>query len=474
MIKFKGLVFSSVSSLSHQSRTELRRFSFGFQFSSTNFANELNEIIDIDAPKKPKGRLLIIPTPIGNLQDLSIRQYEYLLEADVIACEDTRVTGKLFKMLKDGRIRDRFYSDFDIQLPDIADQETNDETLKEEEEIFDKATRKARKAAAKKLDDLDSLSFLGKEDNDDEIDPQGLYGISNEGILYLKQSIAQNRKKKGRGLLISYYQHNEEQRITKLINLMRYGICVGLVSDAGTPTVSDPGYRLVDKCIKEDISVDALPGPNAISVALSLSGFPSDRYLFEGYSSKTSSLKVEKLERIKGMELTAVMFESNARIMKTLLTIEKIFGEKQQVFVAFELTKLHQNTIRSPVREVFERLRTTEDISRIKGEITIVIPPYLPNYNLDLLEKAKESEEASPEKKELLEEENKIYQIKSKELIALLDDKLQASSDKGLSNLVADILNISKGKAMNLVKEYRHEHKKTIGQKVFKILNESK
>ena len=127
---------------------------------------------------------------------------------------------------------------------------------------------------------------------------------------------------------------------------MRYGLSVALVSDAGTPTISDPGYRLVSVCRKEDITVDAIPGPNAISLALSMSGLPSDRYIFEGYFSKTSSLKADKLERIKSMELTAVVFESNARLMKTLLTIEKVFGEKHIIFIAFELTKLHEFTLK--------------------------------------------------------------------------------------------------------------------------------
>lgn len=439
-------------------------------FSSSNFMSEINDVIDIDSPRKPKGRLLVIPTPIGNLQDISIRQYEYLLQADIIACEDTRVTGKLFKMLKDKRIKERFYSHFDIVMSDIKDIEVHEPELQKEEDDFDRITNKLGSKAQRKLKKLDSLSFLNEEEQS-KIDPEGLYGVDDEMIIFLREKIAETREKKGRGLLISYFQHNEEQRIEKLIKLMRYGLSVALVSDAGTPTISDPGYRLVDNCRKEDIFVDAIPGPNAVSLALSLSGFPSDRYIFEGYISKTSSLKVEKLERIKELELTTVVFESNARLMKTLLTIEKVFGEQHNIFIAFELTKMHEYTIRGAVRDLFEKMSSIEEVKNLKGEITIVIAPYLPNFNVTLREQMKEMEKGN-EAVARREEASKLYSIKSQELVSLLNKKLESSSDKGLASLVADILNISKNKAMGLVKDHRYADSTTMQKKVIRTFKE--
>ena len=438
-------------------------------FSSVSFMDDVNAIVDLDSPNKPKGRLLIVPTPIGNLMDISIRQYEYLLNADIIACEDTRVTGKLFTMLKEKRIRDRFYRDFEVELNELKDVTLHDQELREEEEEFDRLTD-SQKKAKKKLNQLDSLRFLNNDYNDDTYS-EGLYGIDDESIILLRQKIAELKEKKGRGLLISYFQHNEERRIEKLISLMRYGLRIALVSDAGTPTISDPGYKLVDNCIKEDIYVDSLPGPNAISMALSLSGYPSDRYIFEGYSSKVPSLKVEKLERIKSLELTAVLFESNARLMKSLLTIEKVFGEHHEIFVAFELTKLHQYTIRGPVRELFEKMADIEETKNIKGEITIVVAPYLARYNVSLREQLKEVQIGS-EKQQAADEEKRVYPLKSKDLVALLDNKLEASSDKAVANLVADILNISKSKASNMVKQHRHGASKTAQKRMLRYLGE--
>ncbi len=102
--------------------------------------------------------------------------------------------------------------------------------------------------------------------------------MEDEYIKFLRLKISQTKAQKGRGVLISYHKYNEDQRIEKLIKIMKYGLKISLTSDAGTPTISDPGYKLINRCIKEHIPIEALPGPSAVITALSASGFPSDRY----------------------------------------------------------------------------------------------------------------------------------------------------------------------------------------------------
>ena len=129
-------------------------------------------------------------------------------------------------------------------------------------------------------------------------------------------------------MLISYYKDNETLRIPKLIKSMKYGLKVGLVSDAGTPTISDPGYKLISECLNQGIHVESLPGPSSITLGLSLSGFPSDRFSFDGYLSKTQKEREEKLKSIKESNVTTVIFESANRLEKSLLSMEKVCIKK--------------------------------------------------------------------------------------------------------------------------------------------------
>ena len=112
------------------------------------------------------------------------------------------------------------------------------------------------------------------------------YGLEDEFITFLKIKIKHTKQRKGRGVMVSYHAFNEDLRLSRLCKLMHYGLTIGLVSDAGTPSISDPGDKLVSACLKENIEIEALPGSSAVITALSGSGFPAGRFFFEGFLPK--------------------------------------------------------------------------------------------------------------------------------------------------------------------------------------------
>ena len=133
---------------------------------------------------------------------------------------------------------------------------------------------------------------------------------------------------------------------------MKMGFRVALVSDAGTPTISDPGYKFLKEARKQGLSVEALPGPCAATTALSACGFPSERFQFFGYLSKTDSEREDALLEIARSGATTVIYESPNRLLKTLASIEEVFGPKHEVFIGVELTKLHERHFRDQVSRV--------------------------------------------------------------------------------------------------------------------------
>jgi len=227
-----------------------------------------------------RGILYIVATPIGNLQDITLRAIQILENVDIIACEDTRKTGFLLQKLK---------------IPKKA-------------------------------------------------------------------------------MLVSYYEENELKRIPEIINYLKNGKNVALVSNAGTPTVSDPGFKLVRECVFQDIKVIPIPGPSAILTALVASGFPTDKFLFLGYLPRKDLKRKKLLENIKKLNFscTLILFESPKRVIKLLGEIESIFGNVN-IVLAKELTKIFEEFFRGKVREfikIFEK-------SPPRGEITVLfnIPP---------------------------------------------------------------------------------------------------
>lgn len=219
------------------------------------------------------GKLFVVSTPIGNLEDITLRAVNVLKDCDVIACEDTRNTKKLL-------------------------------------------TR---------------------------------YGVETP--------------------LTSYHEHNEVEKSPRLLERLKDGKDVALVSDAGTPSVSDPGWRLVNLSIENNIKVVPIPGPSAVLSALVVSGLPTDSFLFLGFFPKTVGKKKELLKDVKSYPYTMVFYESTRRLSRTLSLMLEILGDRN-ICVAREMTKLYEEVIRGSVSEVISILSKKESI---KGEVTIVL-----------------------------------------------------------------------------------------------------
>ncbi|MGB0888367.1 MAG: 16S rRNA (cytidine(1402)-2'-O)-methyltransferase, partial [Vicingaceae bacterium] len=217
-------------------------------------------------------KLYIIPTPIGNLEDITLRSLRILKEVDVILAEDTRTSSKLLKH----------------------------------------------------------------------------YEI--------------NKK------LVAHHQHNEHKSLERIIDSIKAGETMALVSDAGTPAISDPGFLLARECIKNDIEVECLPGATAFVPALVNSGFPCDKFIFEGFLPHKKGRQT-RLKLLAEETRTVIFYESTHRLLKTLNQFLEYFGENRQVSVSRELTKMHEETIRGTVTEVIEYYNNNVT----KGEIVIVV-----------------------------------------------------------------------------------------------------
>jgi 16S rRNA (cytidine1402-2'-O)-methyltransferase len=214
------------------------------------------------------GRLVVCPTPIGNLEDITLRVLAALREADLIACEDTRRTRVLLER----------------------------------------------------------------------------YGV--------------------KASLVSYHEHNERSRAGELVGRMRDGAVVALVSDAGTPLVSDPGFVLVQACVAAGLAVEVLPGPSAAIAALVASALPADRWRFVGFLPRKRS----ELERLLVAPETLVAFESPRRVGSSLAVLAAV-DPGRSVAVCRELTKLHEEVVRGSAAELAERYAS----KTLRGEVAVVI-----------------------------------------------------------------------------------------------------
>ena len=219
------------------------------------------------------GMLYLVPTPIGNLGDISLRCRETLESADFIAAEDTRVTMKL-------------------------------------------------------------LNHLG-----------------------IKKS------------LVSYYEHNKAQRGDALLQRILSGENCALVSDAGSPAISDPGEDLVRACAEAGIVVTAIPGPCAVITALSISGLPTGRFCFEGFLSTTKKVRREHLESLRQESRTMIFYEAPHKLVNTLEDLAEFFGPDRKISLCRELTKLHEEVVRTTLGEALDRYRETPP----KGEFVLVV-----------------------------------------------------------------------------------------------------
>ena len=217
-------------------------------------------------------KLYIVPTPIGNLQDITYRAVDTLSNVDLILAEDTRVSQKLLKH----------------------------------------------------------------------------YNIKTK--------------------MVSYHMHNEHKITKDVIENLNKGVAIALISDAGTPGISDPGFLLIRSCIENNIQVECLPGATAFVPALVQSGIPTNRFLFEGFLPHKKG-RTKKLTQLSKEEKTVILYESPHRLIKTLEDLCKYFGQETKASVSRELTKIHEETIHGTLKTIKDYYSKKNP----KGEIVIVV-----------------------------------------------------------------------------------------------------
>ena len=169
---------------------------------------------------------------------------------------------------------------------------------------------------------------------------------------------------------VSYHEHNERDQAAKLIELIKTGVDVAVVSDAGTPGISDPGFRIVSQALAENISVVPLPGPTALISALVASGLPSDEFFFGGFLPSRATARRKRLEELADVKTTLVFYEAPHRIVETLKEALEILGEREAV-VARELTKLHEEILRGRLSELASQFE--DDKQEPRGEMVLII-----------------------------------------------------------------------------------------------------
>ena len=219
-------------------------------------------------------KLFIVPTPIGNLGDITLRSIEVLKSAHLILAEDTRTSSKLLKH-------------YEIDTP-----------------------------------------------------------------------------------VESFHMHNEHKKLEYIINKLKRDFEIALISDAGTPGISDPGFLLVRECINNEVEVECLPGPTAFVPALVSSGLPCDRFSFEGFLPVKKG-RTKRLKELSAETKTMVFYESPHRILKTLNDLSNYFDVESQISVSRELTKLYEETFRGTIKESVEHFEK----NKTKGEFVIVLSP---------------------------------------------------------------------------------------------------
>ncbi len=217
-------------------------------------------------------KLYVVPTPVGNLEDITLRALRILKEVDLILAEDTRTTGILLKH-------------FEIKKP-----------------------------------------------------------------------------------MLSHHKFNEHQTVESVVSRIKSGENIALVSDAGTPGISDPGFLVVRECVRNGVEVQCLPGPTAFVPAIVSSGLPNERFCFEGFLPQKKG-RMTRLNSLASESRTMIFYESPYRLVKTLTQFSETFGEERLVAVCREISKIHEECVRGTIKEVIEHFTQTEP----KGEIVIIL-----------------------------------------------------------------------------------------------------
>jgi 16S rRNA (cytidine1402-2'-O)-methyltransferase len=173
------------------------------------------------------------------------------------------------------------------------------------------------------------------------------------------------------GRLISLHDYNEQSRIESLVQQLQSGKVIALVSDAGTPLLSDPGFALVRAAAAAGVEVRSIPGPSALTAALSIAGLATDRFVFEGFPPSRQAERRATFERLRSEERTLVFFEAPHRIGVTLADLADVFGAERPAVLARELTKMHETIYRGTLAELCERASADPDL--VRGEITLIV-----------------------------------------------------------------------------------------------------
>ncbi|MFW2403538.1 MAG: 16S rRNA (cytidine(1402)-2'-O)-methyltransferase [Gammaproteobacteria bacterium] len=227
------------------------------------------------------------------------------------------------------------------------------------------------------IGNLDDISARARETLD-RVDLVAAEDTRRAGILLTRIGVHKH--------LVSLHEHNEAERVAELVDDLLSGRDIALISDAGTPLVSDPGFRLLAELRRRDLPVSPVPGPCAAIAALSVAGLPTDRFTFEGFLPAKGGARRRRLADLVHRTETLILYESVHRIRDVLEDIEQVLGADRQITVARELTKLHETIYRGPVEDV--RKMVEQDPGGGKGEFTIVVggdpePPDVDNANLE-------------------------------------------------------------------------------------------
>jgi 16S rRNA (cytidine1402-2'-O)-methyltransferase len=205
-----------------------------------------------------------------------------------------------------------------------------------------------------------------------------------------------------RGRVVSYFEGNEAGRTPELVEALAGGARVVLVTDAGMPSVSDPGYRLVAAAVERGITVTAVPGPSAVLTALAVSGLPVDRFCFEGFPPRKAGERLARLREVAADRRTLVYFEAPHRIAGTLAAMAEAFGPQRRAAVCRELTKTYEEVRRGPLAELARWAETG-----VRGEITVVVAGAEPAAQAvrdpaELVRRVRDREEAGEGRKEAI------------------------------------------------------------------------
>lgn len=332
--------------------------------------DELDEE-EVGEEQKP-GTLYLVSTPIGNLGEVSPRALRILSTVDVIACEDTRKTGLLLAQLGVRKKDDSQAKP--LSGSGSSNSNNSNGSGNNGSEQRNRASKKQRLAMRKKAKDDKAndqeyesklnlaYQLSGSDDsshgNSGDCSALQLPSVSSDvdtqwqgwrdAALLSRVSASQAWKQNTtRARLISYHDHNEHTKFKDLITLLRRGKNMALVSDAGTPAISDPGFLLVNALRRLDIGVDVLPvsGPCAAIAALTISGLPTHRFAFEGFLPPKQNARIATLQNLKDEDRTLIFYESRHRITRCLADMEEVYGNTREIALVKELTKVTDITI---------------------------------------------------------------------------------------------------------------------------------